>query len=80
MGSGRAWQGRGPEINLPGAEPEGGVAGNRVFERAAAGIGGGNPEAVVPVSNIRQANRELADPDSALSRFYRAVESNKEGE
>lgn len=37
-------------------------------------------ELVVPVSNIRQANRELADPDSALSRFYRAVESNKEGE
>ena len=37
-------------------------------------------ELVVPVSNIRHANRALADPDSALSRFYRAVESNKEGE
>lgn len=37
-------------------------------------------ELVIPVSNIRYANRELTDPDSALSRFYRAVESNKEGE
>ena len=37
-------------------------------------------ELVVPVRNIRQVNRELANPDSALSRFYRAIKSNKEGE
>lgn len=37
-------------------------------------------ELVVPIERLRDANRELADPDSALSRFFQIVEKNKEGE
>ena len=37
-------------------------------------------ELVVPVGRLRDANRELADSDSALSRFFQIVEKYKEGE
>ncbi len=38
-------------------------------------------ELVVPVSSIRTTNCQLADPDSAISRFYHVVENNsQEGE
>lgn len=37
-------------------------------------------ELVVPINQLRQANRELEDPDSVLSRFFRMVETSKEGE
>ena len=37
-------------------------------------------ELVVPIERLRDANHELTDPDSALSRFFQIVEKNKEGE
>lgn len=37
-------------------------------------------ELVVPVSSLQNANRQLNNPDSALSRFFHIVEKCKEGE
>lgn len=37
-------------------------------------------ELVVPVSRLQKANRELADPGSAMSRFFKIAEDYRKGE
>ena len=37
-------------------------------------------ELVIPVCNLSEANKKLADPDSALSRIHRKASAYKKGE